>query len=215
MVMENSIDSKATIFKHSIGKLRLDPHFGLVESIIEAFKPSSALILGSAPKTIKIMHEKVNKLMAVDFEQSRYDSNISSLAEKAEFYPKCFPVYDDLTITGKEGLEMSNLYARIKNFFKKSDLLVVDQPLDISIGAFNYFSDSHDIVVLRGVDPSSISDSKFNKYRMIMRYGDTSSFLLRNHLPIGYDAMRDIVYKGNESFYKYLKIEPSFRFEKA
>tara|TARA_B100001778_G_scaffold334019_1_gene344031 strand:+ start:16709 stop:17356 length:648 start_codon:yes stop_codon:yes gene_type:complete len=210
-----SLDSKATTLKHSLDKLKLEPHFGLVKGILDAFKPESALLLGSAPRTASLLHERVDRLMAVDFEQARYNKSLARLSSKAEFYPKSFPVYDDQVITGDEGLDLSDLYSRIKGFFKESDLLIVDQPADIALGAFNYFANTSDIIILRGVDPSSVFHNGFNKYRLVMRYGEVSSVLVKNHVPVGFEAIRDIIYAGNSAFYKSLSLDPSFRFEKA
>lgn len=210
-----SLPSKATIFKNSLNHLREEPHFGLVNGILDAFQPKSALLLGSSPKTAKILHSRVNRLMAVDFEQSRFNKNLSDLTEKAEFYAKSFKIYDDHEITGDEGLILSNLYKRIKNFFKNSDLLVIDQPSTIALGAFNFFSDINDIIVIRGIDPISVNNKNFSKYRMITTYGDVSSLLLKKHLSVKYNAIRDIIYEDNIKFYQELNITPIFKFEEA
>ena len=210
-----SRDSKATIFANGLVGLRNEPHFGAVRGILDAFKPESALLLGSGPRTAALLHERVERLMAVDFEQARYDRNLSTLADKAEFYPKAFPVYDDGLITGAEGLDLSDLYSRIKGFFKKADLLVIDQSPAIALGAFNYFADSNDIVILRGVDPSSVFATGFKKYRMTMRYAQPSSVLVKDHVPVGYDAIREIVYSGTAAFYDEVNIRPAFKFAEA
>ena len=153
--------------------------------------------------------------MAVDLEQSRYDKNLDILPEKAEFYPKSLPVYDDKIITGDEGLDMSDMYYRIKEFFKNSDLLVVDQPKNIALGSLNYFSDSNNIVVLKGVDPSYIYHKDFKKFKLTMRYGGVSSLLIKNSVFVEYNTIRDTIYDANMYFYKILGLTPSFRFEKV
>lgn len=215
MLNKTSRDSKATILKQSLNKIRIEPHFGLVKGIIDAFKPESALLLGSAPNTANLLYSEVKRLMTVDVETDRYNKNISYLPDKTEFYPKLFPIFDDEIVTGKEGLDLSDLYKRISSFFKDSDLLVIDQPVNISLGALNYFANSSEIIVIRNIDPSIIFNSSFVKYRMIMRYTEVSTLLIKNHVPVGYDAIRDIIYSGNEKYYRSLGIEPSFKFEKA
>ena len=210
-----SRNSKATIFANGLAKLRTEPHFGAVNGIINAFKPQSALLLGSGERTASLLHDKVERLMAVDFEQARYDSNLAGLPSKAEFYPKSFPVYDDNIITGPEGLDLSDLYGRINGFFKESDLLVIDHIPAIALGAFNYFADHSDIIILRGIEPSMVFSSQFKKYRMTMRYAQPSSVLVKNHIPVGFDDIRNVVYNDTRSFYQELGIEPSFKFAEA
>jgi hypothetical protein len=210
-----SRDSKATIFANGLAKLRTEPHFGAVKGVVNAFRPESALLLGSGERTASLLHENVQRLMAVDFEQARYDANLSNLSDKAEFYPKAFPVYDDNAITGSEGLDLSDLYSRIKGFFKESDLLVIDHIPAIALGAFNFFADHSDIIILRGIEPSMVFASQFKKYRMTMRYAEPSAVLVKNHIPVGLSDIRDVIYNDTRAFYQELGIEPAFKFAEA
>lgn len=209
------IYSKATLFKNSLAKIKEEPHFGLLDGVLRAFNPESALALGSSSTASVLLYRQVEKLMIVDFAQKRYDANLSKLPARSEFYPKCFPIYDDQQISGAEGLDISDLYARIKAFFKNSDLLVIDQPFHIATSSLNYFKEINDIVIVKGFDPSVLNASGFSKYRMIARYGGISSLLIKNHIPIDYDELKSSVYHANTEFYKKLGLIPSFRFEKA
>lgn len=210
--MATANDSRGTKMAHAIARLKKESNFGIVKGIEKSFKPGSVLVLGSSPKTSAFLHKNINRFMSVDFEQSRFDKNISHLKSKAEFYPKVFPVYDDSIITGKESLELNELYGRVKIFFKQTDLLVIDQPEKIALGALSFFSDTSEIVILCGVHPSKVKVENFIKYKLDMRYVKTSTILVKNHLPVGYDTIRRAVYENVAGFYTELGIKPSFRF---
>lgn len=205
-------DSKGTKIVNAIARLKKESHFGIVKGIENAFKPNSVLVLGSSIKTVSYLHKNIDRFMSVDFEQDRFDKNVSHLNGKAEFYPKVFPVYDDSVITGKESLELNELYGRIKNFFKQTDLLVIDQAPKIALGALSFFADSSEIIILKGVHPSKVKNENFVKYKLDMRYVETSTVLIQKHLPVGYNAIRGIVYENVKKFYIELGIKPSFRF---
>jgi len=205
-------DSRGTKIAHAIDRLKKESNLGIVKGIENSFKPGSVLVLGSSPKTSAFLHNNVDRFMSVDFEQSRFDENVSHLNPKAEFYPKVFPVYNDSVITGKESLELNELYGRVKNFFKQTDLLVIDQPEKIALGALSFFSDTSEIVILCGVHPSKVNDEDFVKYKLDMRYIKTSTVLVKKHLPVGYDEIRKAVYDSVAVFYRELGIKPSFRF---
>lgn len=205
-------DSKGTKIAQAIERLKKESNLGIVKGIKKSFEPGSVLVLGSSPKTSVFLHNNINRFMSVDFEQSRFNKNVSHLNSKAEFYPKVFPVYDDSIITGKESLELNELYGRVKSFFKQTDLLVIDQPEKIALGALSFFADTSEIVILCGVHPSKVKNENFVKYKLDMRYVKTSTILIKNHLPVGYDAIRETIYENIKDFYLELGIKPSFRF---
>jgi hypothetical protein len=207
--------SKGHLVANGMARLRAEPHFGAVKGIINAFKPQSAILLGSSERTAAYMHKYVERFMAVDFEQSRYDKNLAPLPSKAEFYPKSFPVYDDKLITGPEGLSLSDLYSRIASFFKDSDLLVIDHIPTIAIGALSYFGENTDIAIIRGIDPDKINAQDFRKYRMTMGYSETSTVLVKNHIPVETDTITKTVHASTEAFYKEINLRPAFRFARV
>lgn len=201
---------------NGITRIQEEPILGLVNGMVGAFAPGSALVLGSSKSIASNLHSSIKRLMIVDFETLRHEANVKGLEQKAEFYPKVFPVYDDEVVTGKEGLDLSDLFGRIKKFFKDTDLLVTDLPVDLSVSSFNYFKDSTDIFIAKGVDPTSFSyANEFKGYRVIMRYTETSTVLVKNHIPVGFSDFKDTVYNFIASYYKKNNVPPSFRIEEA